>query len=104
MVSSTSHTDFSFDRKRSLDDDDVQTISSKKRRRDGFTPELEEKLGRHQEVLLLHGPKQRYVHTKDYEIPVPKDEKEMLVKIQAIGLNPIDWKAPLVSSIQVLFE
>lgn len=48
----------------------------------------------HQEVLLLHGPKQRYVHTKEQEIPSIKHEREMLVSVEAIGLNPIDWKAP----------
>ncbi|PGH27889.1 hypothetical protein AJ80_00439 [Polytolypa hystricis UAMH7299] len=48
----------------------------------------------HQEVLLLHAPKQRYQHTERHQIPLPKNEREMLVKVQAIGLNPIDWKAP----------
>ena len=48
----------------------------------------------HQEVLLLHAPKQRYQHTERYHIPQPKDEREMLVKVQVVGLNPIDWKAP----------
>ena len=46
-----------------------------------------------QDVLILHAVKQRYVHTR---IPMPQleDEREMLVEVQAIGLNPIDWKAP----------
>lgn len=47
-----------------------------------------------QEVLLLHGPKQRYAHTRDQAIPGLKNDREMLVKVQVIGLNPIDWKAP----------
>jgi hypothetical protein len=48
----------------------------------------------HQEVLLLHGPKQKYAHTKDQPIPTLRDAREMLVEVEAIGLNPIDWKAP----------
>ncbi|KFY53989.1 hypothetical protein V497_08085 [Pseudogymnoascus sp. VKM F-4516 (FW-969)] len=48
----------------------------------------------HQDVLLLHGVKQRYTHTSKYEIPHIKDDSEMLVKVTVIGLNPIDWKAP----------
>lgn len=48
----------------------------------------------HQEILLLHGPKQRYVHTREQPIPRLEDDREMLVAVQAVGLNPIDWKAP----------
>jgi hypothetical protein len=48
----------------------------------------------HQEVLLLHAPKQRYQHTTGHRIPEPKNECEMLVKVEVVGLNPIDWKAP----------
>ncbi|OBT42414.1 hypothetical protein VE00_06028 [Pseudogymnoascus sp. WSF 3629] len=47
----------------------------------------------HQEVLLLHGVKQPYTHTLKYEIPQIKTDTEMLVKVNVIGLNPIDWKA-----------
>lgn len=47
----------------------------------------------HQEVLLLHGVKQRYTHTPKHEIPHIKSDSEMLVKVSVIGLNPIDWKA-----------
>lgn len=47
----------------------------------------------HQEVLLLHGVKQPYIHTPKYEIPQIKNDSEMLVKVTVIGLNPIDWKA-----------
>lgn len=50
----------------------------------------------HQEVLLLHGAKQRYTHTIQQAIPKPQNAHEMLVQVQVIGLNPIDWKAPFV--------
>lgn len=48
----------------------------------------------HQEVLLLHAPKQRYEHTKQQPIPELKTDREMLVEVEVVGLNPIDWKAP----------
>ncbi|KAG4031467.1 hypothetical protein MFRU_009g02400 [Monilinia fructicola] len=48
----------------------------------------------HQEVLLLHAPKQRYAHTTEQPIPSLKDDREMLVAVEVVGLNPIDWKAP----------
>jgi hypothetical protein len=52
------------------------------------------KEGEVQEVLLLYGPKQRYAHTKEHPIPSLDNDREMLVAVDVIGLNPIDWKAP----------
>lgn len=48
----------------------------------------------HQEVLLLHGPKQRYSHTREHPVPKLQNDREMLVAVEVVGLNPIDWKAP----------
>ena len=50
----------------------------------------------HQEVLLLHGPRQKYAHAREQPIPALQDDREMLVAVDAVGLNPIDWKAPYV--------
>ena len=47
-----------------------------------------------QEVLLLRAVKQSYQLVSAYSIPLPVEEGELLVKIEVIGLNPIDWKAP----------
>ncbi|CAK7238470.1 hypothetical protein SEUCBS140593_010721 [Sporothrix eucalyptigena] len=47
-----------------------------------------------QRVLLLHAPKQPYHVTHDYAVPVFVHSRELLVRTRAIGLNPIDWKAP----------
>ncbi|KAK4195528.1 chaperonin 10-like protein [Triangularia verruculosa] len=47
-----------------------------------------------QTVLLLHAARQPYELTDDYPVPQLQDEQEVLVRTQAIGLNPIDWKAP----------
>ncbi|KAF2198713.1 GroES-like protein [Delitschia confertaspora ATCC 74209] len=47
-----------------------------------------------QTVLLLHAPREPYQLTSDYELPTIKNDDELLVRVRAAGLNPIDWKAP----------
>ncbi|KAG8168268.1 hypothetical protein KVR01_003957 [Diaporthe batatas] len=47
-----------------------------------------------QTVLLLRGPRQPYELVKNYPTPELHTGSEVLVKTRAIGLNPIDWKAP----------
>ncbi|KAM7203146.1 GroES (chaperonin 10)-like protein [Naviculisporaceae sp. PSN 640] len=47
-----------------------------------------------QRVLLLHAAKQPYQLTEEYAVPTPQSHHEVLIRTQAIGLNPIDWKAP----------
>jgi hypothetical protein len=48
----------------------------------------------HQDVLLLHAPKERYAHTRKQPVPKLHNEREMLVQVHVVGLNPLDWKAP----------
>jgi hypothetical protein len=52
------------------------------------------KVPERQNVLLLHGPKQDYVLAKEEPVPHTQNEREVLLKVRAVGLNPIDWKAP----------
>jgi hypothetical protein len=47
-----------------------------------------------QSALQLHAIRQPYKVTKDHETPTMQNDFELLVKVQAVGLNPIDWKAP----------
>ncbi|KAK4226297.1 chaperonin 10-like protein [Podospora fimiseda] len=47
-----------------------------------------------QNVLLLHAARQPYEYTENYPVPKLENDHEVLVRAQAIGLNPIDWKAP----------
>jgi len=49
-----------------------------------------------QSLLLLHAPRQDYVLTYDHPVPATNANHEVLVRVHAIGLNPIDWKAPYV--------
>lgn len=45
-----------------------------------------------QDVLLLHGPRQKYSLEKAQEIPELRSDREILIQVLAIGLNPVDWK------------
>jgi NADPH:quinone reductase-like Zn-dependent oxidoreductase len=44
-------------------------------------------------MLLLHGKGQRYVLESNYTVQNIKNDDELLIKVQYIGLNPIDWKS-----------
>lgn len=45
-----------------------------------------------QDLLLLHGPRQKYTLERAKEIPELRGDDEILVQTLAIGLNPVDWK------------
>jgi NADPH:quinone reductase-like Zn-dependent oxidoreductase len=45
-----------------------------------------------QDLLLLHGPRQKYKLEKSSTIPQLQGEREILIQVLAIGLNPVDWK------------
>ncbi|KAF9691466.1 hypothetical protein EKO04_010887 [Ascochyta lentis] len=47
-----------------------------------------------QSALLLHAIRQPYEVAIDHAIPEIQHDSELLVKVSAVGLNPIDWKAP----------
>lgn len=51
------------------------------------------KLPRQQKALLLHGIRERFALTEDHEVPETTGPHELVVKIQAVGLNPVDWKS-----------
>jgi hypothetical protein len=47
-----------------------------------------------QSALLLHAIRQPYEVAVDRAVPEIQHDFELLVKVTAVGLNPIDWKAP----------
>ncbi|PYI03244.1 oxidoreductase [Aspergillus sclerotiicarbonarius CBS 121057] len=47
-----------------------------------------------QSALLLKGVGEQYTLVTDHAIPAITKKDEILVKIQAVGLNPVDWKGP----------
>lgn len=49
-----------------------------------------------QQALLLHAAKQPYELVDTHKVPSSLSKHEVLVRTVAIGLNPIDWKAPYV--------
>ena len=51
-------------------------------------------LDANQNVLLIHGPGEEYRLTQKHGIPEQKADNEILVKVIAVGLNPVDWKGP----------
>jgi NADPH:quinone reductase-like Zn-dependent oxidoreductase len=46
-----------------------------------------------QRALILRGLKQRYELVDDWPVPLIENPNEVLIRIEAIGLNPIDWKS-----------
>ncbi|KAJ5758714.1 hypothetical protein N7520_005870 [Penicillium odoratum] len=47
-----------------------------------------------QRVLLLKAAREQYTLVDDHHVPSILHPGEVLVKVLAIGLNPIDWKGP----------
>ena len=47
-----------------------------------------------QSALLLHAIRQPYEVAIDHVVPEIQHDSELLVKVTAAGLNPIDWKSP----------
>lgn len=47
-----------------------------------------------QTALLLYHPRTQYALTPKHQTPRLRFADEVLIKVHAIGLNPIDWKAP----------
>ncbi|XP_014558476.1 hypothetical protein COCVIDRAFT_94621 [Bipolaris victoriae FI3] len=47
-----------------------------------------------QHALLLHAARQPYDLSTSHATPTIKLGNELLIRVEAIGLNPIDWKAP----------
>jgi len=57
-----------------------------------MAPINQPKLPTVQTQLLLHQPRSPYETFAEGDIPNLKDG-ELLVQVEAIGLNPIDWKS-----------
>ncbi|KAJ5232663.1 hypothetical protein N7468_005619 [Penicillium chermesinum] len=47
-----------------------------------------------QRALLLNAAREKYTLVSDHSIPSIVHKGEILVKVLAIGLNPVDWKGP----------
>jgi hypothetical protein len=49
-----------------------------------------------QRALLVHAAQQPYALVTDHAVPAILHKDEILIKVIAIGLNPVDWKGPYV--------
>lgn len=58
---------------------------------------VDDQLATTQNALLLHAIKEKYTLVTDHAVPSILHQDEILIEVSAIGLNPIDWKAPYVS-------
>ncbi|RDW94068.1 zinc-binding alcohol dehydrogenase family protein [Aspergillus mulundensis] len=47
-----------------------------------------------QKALLLQAVREAYTLVTDHEVPALAHPDEILIKVAAVGLNPVDWKAP----------
>lgn len=47
-----------------------------------------------QSALQLHAVREAYRVSTNFAVPLLQDSTELLVRVAAVGLNPIDWKAP----------
>ncbi|KAL4973029.1 chaperonin 10-like protein [Aspergillus desertorum] len=47
-----------------------------------------------QQALLVHAAQQPYALVTDHAIPAILHKDEVLIRVIAIGLNPVDWKGP----------
>ncbi|KAL4809853.1 chaperonin 10-like protein [Aspergillus unguis] len=95
----TSTTRTSLDGKRSIHECDYEDIKLEKREgcnkvqkvealKESTTPPSL------QRALLVHAAKQPYSLVADHAIPSILHKDEILIKVLAIGLNPVDWKGP----------
>ena len=57
---------------------------------------LTNRLAATQNALLLHAIKEKYTLVTDHAVPPIVHQDEVLIEVSAVGLNPIDWKAPYV--------
>ncbi|KAL4910736.1 hypothetical protein BDW74DRAFT_172206 [Aspergillus multicolor] len=47
-----------------------------------------------QKALVLQAVREAYTLVTDHEVPALAHPDEILIKVAAVGLNPVDWKAP----------
>jgi hypothetical protein len=83
-------------RTRSATKPDLQRSPQQKRRKtdNAFEQKEEEPaIPLAQSALFLHAVRQPY-SIGDHSVPSIHKEVEVLIRVEAAGLNPIDWKAP----------
>ncbi|KAI9802752.1 MAG: hypothetical protein M1825_002774 [Sarcosagium campestre] len=80
------------------DDDDVSFLTSSDLK--SFKSSTFSLPEQKQAALFLHGPGQKYDLVEGHPVPELLSDRELLIQVTAIGLNPIDWKAPFVNPMK----
>jgi hypothetical protein len=85
-------------RRSTLRTQQVEAVEEVQRRQGDFqhSDETTTEIPDTQSALLLHAIRQPYELKEGYPTPKVLRDDELLVKVTAVGLNPIDWKAPYV--------
>lgn len=76
-----------------LEDDFSYVVSKRGVKRKAIPETGEQLLPRTQKALLLREVRQPFALAEDHQVPEVLAPDEVIIRIQAIGLNPIDWKS-----------
>lgn len=76
-----------------IDHDFGSAITKRGRKRKSLQTAGEEDLPKNQSILQLPEIRQRFVVVESHPVPEIIKPEELVVRIQAIGLNPVDWKS-----------
>jgi hypothetical protein len=93
-------------RRSTLRTQQVEAVEEVQRRQGDFqhSDETTTEIPDTQSALLLHAIRQPYELKEGYPTPKVLRDEELLVRVTAVGLNPIDWKAPYVPFSKLPFE
>lgn len=76
-----------------IDHDFGSAISKRGKKRKSLQAGGEPDIPKNQSILQLPDLRQRFVVVESHPVPEIRRPEELVVKIQAIGLNPVDWKS-----------
>lgn len=76
-----------------IDHDFGTAITKRGKKRKSLQTGSEIDIPKQQSILQLPEIRQRFTVVEGHPVPEIRGQQELLVKIQAIGLNPVDWKS-----------
>lgn len=76
-----------------VEDDFGSAVLQRGTKRSSLQMSAEDDLPEVQRALLLHALREPFQLKEDYKVPEIASADDIVVKISAIGLNPIDWKS-----------
>lgn len=76
-----------------VEDDFGSAVFKPRAKRSSLQMIVDDGLPQLQRALLVHALRERFQLKQDHKVPETVSPDEIVVKISAIGLNPIDWKS-----------